>query len=175
MGLVPTTSTAALHALGDALTMAVLRSRPFGTSEYALLHPGGKIGRSVMRVGELMRSGAANPLVRDTARLSEAVVVMTNTAGRPGATNVVDRDGRLVGIFTDGDLRRLVEKGQTNFDVPLLEVMGKRPRFASPEMLVLEAARLMREARVDQLPVVDAEGKAVGLLDVQDLLAARFV
>jgi len=175
MGLVPTTSTAALHALGDALTLAVLRSRPFGTSEYALLHPGGKIGRSVMRVGELMRAGNANPLVRDTARLSEAVVVMTNTAGRPGATNVVDREGRLVGIFTDGDLRRLVEKGQTNFDVPLLEVMGKRPRFASPEMLVLEAARLMREARVDQLPVVDAEGKAVGLLDVQDLLAARFV
>jgi arabinose-5-phosphate isomerase len=175
MGLVPTTSTAALHALGDALTMAVLRSRPFGTSEYALLHPGGKIGRSVMRVGELMRAGNANPLVRDTARLSEAVVVMTNTPGRPGATNVVDRDGRLVGIFTDGDLRRLVEKGQTNFDAPLLEVMGKRPRFVSPEMLVLEAARLMREARVDQLPVVDAEGRAVGLLDVQDLLAARFV
>ncbi len=175
MGLVPTTSTAALHALGDALTLAVLRSRPFGTSEYALLHPGGKIGRSVMRVGELMRAGNANPLVRDTARLSEAVVVMTNTVGRPGATNVVDRDGRLVGIFTDGDLRRLVEKGQTNFDAPLLEVMGKRPRFVSPEMLVLEAARLMREARVDQLPVVDAEGKAVGLLDVQDLLAARFV
>jgi arabinose-5-phosphate isomerase len=175
MGLVPTTSTAALHALGDALTMAVLRSRPFGTSEYALLHPGGKIGRSVMRVGELMRAGNANPIVRDTARLSEAVVVMTNTVGRPGATNVVDREGRLVGIFTDGDLRRLVEKGQTNFDAPLMEVMGKRPRFVSPEMLVLEAARLMREARVDQLPVVDAEGRAVGLLDVQDLLAARFV
>jgi arabinose-5-phosphate isomerase len=175
MGLVPTTSTAALHALGDALTLTVLRSRPFGTSEYALLHPGGKIGRSVMRVGELMRAGTANPLVRDTARLSEAVVVMTNTPGRPGATNIVDREGRLVGIFTDGDLRRLVEKGHTNFELPLLEVMGKRPRFVSPEMLVLEAARLMREARVDQLPVVDAEGKAVGLLDVQDLLAARFL
>ena len=173
MGLVPTASTAALHALGDALTMAVLRARPFSSAEYALLHPAGKIGRSVMRVSELMRSGSANPLVRDSAKLSEAVVVMTNTPGRPGATNVVDRHGKLVGIFTDGDLRRLVEQGHTDFERPLREVMGKRPRCVGPEVLVLEATRLMREARVDQLPVVDAEGKAVGLLDVQDLLAAR--
>ena len=174
MGMVPTASTAALHAIGDALAMAVLRARPFGSAEYALLHPGGKIGRSVMRVFELMRSGPSNPVVRDTAKLSEAVVVMTNTPGRPGATNVVDRQGRLVGIFTDGDLRRLVEQGRTNFDLPIREVMGKRPRCVGPEVLVLEATKLMREFRVDQLPVVDAEGKAVGLLDVQDLLAARF-
>ncbi len=174
MGLVPTASTAALHAIGDALAMAVLRARPFGSAEYALLHPGGKIGRSVMRVFELMRSGPSNPIVRDTAKLSEAVVVMTNTPGRPGATNVVDRQGRLVGIFTDGDLRRLVEQGRTDFDLPIREVMGKRPRCVGPEVLVLEATKLMREFRVDQLPVVDAEGKAVGLLDVQDLLAARY-
>jgi arabinose-5-phosphate isomerase len=174
MGLVPTTSTAALHALGDALVMALLRARSFGTSEYALLHPGGKIGRSVMRVFELMRSGPANPLVRDTAPLREAVGVMTKTPGRPGATSVVDAEGRLVGIFTDGDLRRLVEQGRTDFDVPLLAVMGRRPRCVGPEVLVVEATRLMREFRVDQLPVVDAEGRAVGLLDVQDLLAARF-
>ena len=173
MGLVPTASTAALHALGDALAMAVLRARPFGSAEYALLHPGGKIGRSVMRVHELMRSGAAHPVVRETARLSEAVVVMTNTPGRPGATNVVDAQGLLVGIFTDGDLRRLVERGETDFERPVGTVMGKRPRCVGPEVLVLEATRLMREARVDQLPVVDAEGHAVGLLDVQDLLAAR--
>jgi arabinose-5-phosphate isomerase len=174
MGMVPTASTAALHAIGDALAMAVLRARPFGSAEYALLHPGGKIGRSVMRVFELMRSGNANPVVRDSAKLSEAVVVMTNTPGRPGATNVVDRQGRLVGIFTDGDLRRLVERGETNFDRPIREVMGKRPRCVGPEVLALEATKLMREFRVDQLPVVDAEGKAVGLLDVQDLLAARY-
>ncbi len=174
MGMVPTASTAALHAIGDALAMAVMRARPFSSNEYALLHPGGKIGRSVMRVFELMRSGSANPIVRDSAKLSEAVVVMTNTPGRPGATNVVDRQGRLVGIFTDGDLRRLVERGETNFERPIREVMGKRPRCVGPEVLVLEATRLMREFRVDQLPVVDAEGKAVGLLDVQDLLAARY-
>jgi arabinose-5-phosphate isomerase len=175
MGLVPTASTAALHAVGDALAMTLLRSREFGTEEYALLHPGGKLGRSVQRVFEVMRTGPANPVVRDTAKLSDAVAVMTRTPGRPGATNVVDRQGRLVGIFTDGDLRRLVEQGRTDFTVPVREVMGRRPRCVSPETLVLTAAAQMREIKVDQLPVVDAEGRAVGLLDVQDLLAARFL
>ena len=175
MGLVPTASTAALHAVGDALAMTLLRSREFGTEEYALLHPGGKLGRSVQRVFEVMRTGPANPVVRDTAKLSDAVAVMTRTPGRPGATNVVDRQGRLVGIFTDGDLRRLVEQGRTDFTIAVREVMGRRPRCVSPETLVLTAAAQMREIKVDQLPVVDAEGRAVGLLDVQDLLAARFL
>ena len=175
MGLVPTTSSAALHAIGDALAMTLLKSRQFTSEEYALFHPGGKLGRSVMRVFELMRSGDANPVVRDTAPLHDAVVVMTNTPGRPGAANVVDKSGRLVGIFTDGDLRRLVERGKTDFDVPVKDVMGRHPRFVAPEELALTAAALMREAKVDQVPVVDAEGKPVGLLDVQDLLAARFL
>lgn len=175
MGLVPTASTAALHAVGDALAMTVLRSRPFGTEDYALLHPGGKLGRSVQRVFELMRTGTANPLVRDTAPLSAVVGVMTKTPGRPGAACVVDKAGKLVGIFTDGDLRRRVEAGLTDFTVPVRELMGKRPRCVTPETLVLTAATQMRELRVDQLPVVDVEGRAVGLLDVQDLLAAKFV
>lgn len=175
MGLVPTASSAALHAIGDALAMTLVKRRQFTTAEYALFHPGGKIGRSVMRVYEVMRSGEANPVVRDSASLSEVLVVMTNTPGRPGAANVVDKAGRLVGIFTDGDLRRLVEQGRTRFDVSVGEVMGKHPRFVTPEELVLSAATRMREARVDQLPVVDAEGRPVGLLDVQDLLAARLV
>ncbi|MCP3101212.1 KpsF/GutQ family sugar-phosphate isomerase [Myxococcus sp. K15C18031901] len=175
MGLVPTASTAALHALGDALTMAVLRSRPFGTDDYALLHPGGKLGRSVQRVFELMRTGDANPLVRDTAPLAEVVGVMTKTPGRPGAACVVDRAGRLVGIFTDGDLRRRVEQGLTDFQIPVRNVMGKNPRCVTPQTLVLAATAQMRELRVDQLPVVDVDGRAVGLLDVQDLLAAKFL
>src|SRR5918996_459725 len=175
MGLVPTASTAALHALGDALAMTLVRLKQFSSDDYALFHPGGKLGRSVMRVFDVMRSGASNPVVRDTAPLREAVVVMTNTPGRPGAANVVDRSGRLVGIFTDGDLRRLVERGHSDFQVPVREVMGRHPRCVSPEELVLEAAAKIREACVDQLPVVDADGKPVGLLDVQDLLAARVV
>lgn len=175
MGLVPTASSAALHAVGDALAMTLLKVRQFTSAEYAVFHPGGKLGRSVMRVFEVMRAGNANPVVRDFSPLSEAVAVMTKTPGRPGATNVVDRAGRLVGIFTDGDLRRLVEQGRTDFTVKVRDVMGKHPRFISPEELVMEAAAKMREAAVDQLPVVDADGRAVGLLDVQDLLAARVV
>lgn len=173
LGLVPTASTAALHAIGDALAMTLLRSREFTAAEYALFHPGGKLGRSVMRVSEVMRAGKANPLVRETAKLSDVVVVMTNTPGRPGAANVVNAKGLLMGIFTDGDLRRLVEQGHTDFNLPVKDVMAKKPRFISPETLVLTAAAQMREFHVDQLPVVDAAGKAVGLLDVQDLLAAR--
>jgi arabinose-5-phosphate isomerase len=175
LGLVPTASSAALHGVGVALAMTLLRRRSFGSEEYAVFHPGGKLGRSVMRVHEVMRTGEANPVVKETAKLSQVVAVMTRTPGRPGAANVVDRAGKLVGIFTDGDLRRLVQKGQVSFDVPVREVMGKKPRFVTPELLVMAAAAQMREAGVDQLPVLDADGAPVGLLDVQDLLAARLV
>ncbi len=175
MGLVPTASSAALHAMGDALAMTLVKQRQFTQQQYALYHPGGKLGLKVMRVFEVMRQGDANPLVRETAPLSDVVVVMTNTKGRPGAANVVDRSGRLVGIFTDGDLRRLVERGRTDFSTPVREVMNPHPRFVSPEDLVLSAAAVMREHRIDQVPVVDADGRPVGLLDVQDLLAARVI
>ncbi len=173
MGLVPTASSAALHAVTDALAMTVAWRRDFSPTDYARFHPGGKLGRSVLTVREVMRQGKANPVVRDDATLSEAVVVMTNTPGRPGATNVVDAKGRLVGIFTDGDLRRLAEQKRLKLSKKVALVMARHPRCVGPEELVLAAAALMREARVDQLPVVDGAGLAVGLLDVQDLLAAR--
>lgn len=175
MGLVPTASSAALHAVADALAMTLAWRRDFSRSDYALLHPGGKLGRQVLKVKELMRHGKAHPVVHERTQLSEAVVVMTNTPGRPGATNVVDGKGLLVGIFTDGDLRRLAEQRRLDFAAPVKAVMSKRPRVVSPEELVLTASALMREAHVDQLPVVAADGKPVGLLDVQDLLAARLV
>jgi arabinose-5-phosphate isomerase len=173
MGLVPTASSAALHAVCDALAMTLAWRREFSESEYALYHPGGKLGRSVMKVREVMRTGEANPLIRDTATLEQVVVVMTRTRGRPGAANVIDTKGRLVGIFTDGDLRRLAEHHELDLERRISEVMMRHPRCIGPEELVLAAAALMRELKVDQLPVVDAEGRAVGLLDVQDVLAAR--
>jgi len=175
MGLAPTTSTAALLAVGDALAMVVLENRPFGRDEYALYHPGGKLGRHLMKVHELMRGGESNPLVRADAPLKQAVAVMTRTPGRPGAATVVDGRGKLLGVFTDGDLRRLVERQQVDFDVPISTVMTRNPRTVRPDERLLEAARVMREARIDQVPVVDADGRAVGLLDVQDLLAARIL
>jgi arabinose-5-phosphate isomerase len=175
MGLAPTASTAVLLALGDALAMTVLAERPFDREEYALYHPGGKLGRGLMKVGELMRAGDANPVVAETAPLREAVAVMTETPGRPGAASVVDAAGRLVGIFTDGDLRRLVEHGETDFTRPVSSVMGRGPRTVRPEGLVVDAARVLRQARIDQVPVVDGEGRPVGLLDVQDLLTAKIL
>src|SRR5512145_565934 len=175
MGLAPTASTAVLLAVGDALAMTVLANRAFDKEEYALFHPGGKLGRGLMKVGELMRQGAANPVIAESAPLSAAVAVMTETAGRPGAASVVDAAGRLSGIFTDGDLRRLVEHGQTDFSRPVSGAMGKNPRRVRPDALVTEAAHVMRKARIDQVPVVDDDGKPVGLLDVQDLLAAKIL
>jgi arabinose-5-phosphate isomerase len=173
MGLVPTASSAALHAMSDALAMTLAWRRAFTTSDYALLHPGGKLGRSVLKVGEVMRTGAANPLVFEAASVSEAIVVMTNTPGRPGATNVIDKKGRLTGIFTDGDLRRLLQKKAFDLAAPVSNVMARKPRCVESTELLLSAAAVMREFHVDQLPVVDAKGKAVGLLDVQDVLAER--
>ncbi|MER2562258.1 MAG: KpsF/GutQ family sugar-phosphate isomerase [Myxococcaceae bacterium] len=175
IGLVPTASSAALLAMSDALAMTLAWQRELTPERYAHFHPGGKLGRSVLKVKEVMRAGDANPLVRDSASISKALVVMTNTPGRPGATNVIDRAGKLVGIFTDGDFRRLAEQGHMQLGNAVSSVMAKRPRTIGPDELVLTAAAMMRETKVDQLPVVDSHGRPVGLVDVQDLLAARVV
>lgn len=173
-GMVPTTSTAAMHAMCDALAMTALKHRAFGTDEYALLHPGGALGRSMMRVGELMRVGEANPILGESATIAEAVRVMTNTVGRPGAASLVDAEGRLSGIFTDGDLRRVIEHGHRDFSAPVSSVMGRSPKTARAEEKVGDAAARMRAGGIDQLPVIDADRRPIGLLDIQDLLAARF-
>jgi arabinose-5-phosphate isomerase len=173
MGLAPTASTAALLAVGDAIAMTVLKNRPFDREEYALYHPGGKLGRGLMKVREVMRHGEANPIVSEKVTLAQALAVMTETPGRPGAATVVGADGRLRGVFTDGDLRRMVEHGSVDFRAPIAKVMSRNPRTVRPDALVVDAARVLRQARIDQVPVVDEHDRPVGLLDVQDLLAAR--
>jgi arabinose-5-phosphate isomerase len=109
--------------------------------------------------------------VQADAPLAEAVRVMTQTPGRPGATSVVDATGVLVGVFTDGDLRRLLEEGRFSLTIAVGEVMCRAPRTVSPTTLVQDATRILREKTIDQLPVVDDAGRPVGLLDVQDVLA----
>jgi arabinose-5-phosphate isomerase len=175
LNLVPTASSAALHALGDALAMAVSRRHPLTEESYARVHPGGALGRKVARVREVMRQGEANPVVKASSSLRDALLVMSNTRGRPGCALVEDGTGKLVGIFTDGDLRRLLEHGAVRMEAPIGEVMHAGPARVGPDDLVTAAAAVLRARHIDQLPVVDADGRTVGLLDVQDLLDARFL
>ena len=145
--------------------------QPSYQSGYARFHPGGSLGRKFMRVDELMRKDKRNPTVRIGATVLEAIAVMTKTPGRPGATSVIDIDGRLLGFFTDGDLRRLLENGLESIrDLLIDEVMTAQPKAISPETLALEALAVLHQHRVDQLPVVGGDGSLVGILDVQDLL-----
>ena len=170
--LAPTTSTSAMLALGDALAMVVLDERKFTREDYALFHPAGSLGRKLMRVGEVMRKGEELPLVTSDKRVDQVLVTMSRTPGRPGAALVIDEAGKLIGIFTDGDLRRLFETGK-DVHAPVGEFMGAQPKSVGPEALVEEAQRLLQEYHIDQVPVLDDEGRPVGLLDVQDLLDIR--
>jgi len=170
-GLAPSASTTAMLALGDALALVVQDGRKFGPDEFARFHPGGDLGRRLMKVGELMRQGDRNPQVRSGSTVLQAIEVMTRTPGRPGATSVVDQDGRLLGFFTDGDLRRLIEDGLANpRERRIDEAMTKNPRSIVPDTFALEALALLHQFAVDQLPVVDGDNRLLGLLDVQDLL-----
>jgi arabinose-5-phosphate isomerase len=173
-GLAPSASTTAMLALGDALALVVQEGRRFGPEEFARFHPGGDLGRRLMKVGELMRTGERNPQVRLGATVLQAIEIMTRTPGRPGATSVVDPAGKLVGMFTDGDLRRLIERGLANPRERLIDdAMTKNPRRIGADTFAFEALALLHQFEIDQLPVVDAEDRLLGLLDVQDLLTLK--
>ena len=172
--LAPTASTSAMLALGDALAMVVLSERGFDREDYARYHPAGNLGRRLMPVSEIMRKGAELPLVPCGTEVREVIITMSSTPGRPGAALVVDGDGLLVGIFTDGNLRRMLESGRVDqLGAPVDEFMGHDPKTISPDEPVEGAQRLMQAHRVDQIPVLNDEGRPVGLLDVQDLLDIR--
>jgi arabinose-5-phosphate isomerase len=173
LGLAPSASSTAMLALGDALALTVLKRRNFSKEEYAFYHPGGELGRKLLTVEMVMRSGQANPVVKENCRVTEALKVMTHTQGRPGAVSVVDGKGRLTGFFTDGDLRRHLESasgGQDFLKGTIKEVMTRNPKVIRKDSLAAEAYNLLKVNKIDQLPVVDEKGVAVGILDVQDLL-----
>ncbi len=174
LNLAPTASTSAILAMGDALAMVVLQERRFGHEEYALYHPAGSLGRSLMKVREVMRSGDGMPLVTSGTTIREVVLVMNRTPGRPGAALVVDAAGALVGIFTHGDLSRLLEReGRIEMGEAVDAHMGRSPKVIGPDRLVEEANRMLREHRIDQIAVIDDQRRPLGLLDVQDLLDVR--
>jgi arabinose-5-phosphate isomerase len=174
MNLAPTASTTAMLAMGDALAMVVSQARSFSREDYARFHPGGALGRRLMKIGDMMRSGDQLPLLKAGSTLKETVLVMNRTSGRPGAALIVDENGVLVGIFTHGDLARLFERGITLEAGDIVDRhMGRAPKTVRAEALVEDAQRLLHDHRIDQLAVVDEAHRPIGLVDVQDLLDLR--
>jgi arabinose-5-phosphate isomerase len=170
MGLAPTTSTTLMLGLGDAVAVALLARKGFSATDFRLFHPGGKLGQRLARVRELMHTGAEVPLAPETTRMDEALVRMT--AGRFGCLGLTDGAGRLVGIITDGDLRRHMEPGLLGRVAA--EVMTRNPRTIGPDALAAEALREMNERRITALFVVEAR-RPTGILHVHDLLRAGVV
>jgi len=183
MNLAPTASTTAMLALGDALALTVSRRRDFSVDDFQRVHPGGTLGRQLMPIVHAMRFRAGDnlPIIRRDETLAEAYTTARTVADasglrRAGALLVVDDVGRLAGIFTDGDLRRLVESGTADgLAQPLGAIMTANPRRLADDALVRDAVQLIREHRIDEVPVVDADGKPVGLIDVQDLMALKVI
>lgn len=168
-GLAPTTSTTMQLALGDALAVAVLEARGFSPEQFRGFHPGGKLGARLKKAGDLMHGVAELPLVAETASLAEAVVIMTSR--RFGVAGVLDRDGRLVGMMTDGDVRRAFQKG-TALDTPVTEAMTRNPRTAGAGELAAELLGVMNERRITSVFILDAAGRPEGILHMHDLLRA---
>lgn len=166
--LAPTASTTAALAMGDALAVVLLEKRGFRMEDYALYHPGGNLGRQLLKVRDVMRTGARNPIVAEDALVREALI--TATRARAGSALIVDNAGRLTGIFTDGDLRRSLEKDPELLTKCVKDYMTRSPLAISPDKLVAEAMRLIKNERKKDLPVVDEGGKPVGFVDEQDLL-----
>lgn len=172
LNLAPTASTTAALALGDALAVALLEARGFSEEDFARSHPGGSLGRRLLtHVRDVMRSGDEVPSVPDTASLAQAVLEISRK--RMGMTAVLAADGRVAGVFTDGDLRRSLEKGIDLRIACIADVMTRKPRTIRPEALAVEAVQLMEASKTTQLPVVDGSGKLVGALNIHDLFRAR--
>ncbi|MHC4819148.1 MAG: KpsF/GutQ family sugar-phosphate isomerase, partial [Planctomycetota bacterium] len=174
VGLAPTTSTTAQLALGDALAMTVAKRRNFSQEEYAAFHPGGALGRSLLRVHEIMKGKDAVPPAKIGTKTSDALVEAGGLGRRPGALPVVGPRGSLRGLLTDGDVRRHLLRDRNFVDEPIESVMTTDPVSARAGQLAAEAWHLMKQKSFDYLPVVDADGRYVGLLDVQDFLIAGF-
>lgn len=177
LNLAPTASTTAMLAAGDALALALARRRNFQADDFHRHHPGGMLGAGLRQITETLRFRVGHNLavLRDSMSVRQALAA-TGEGRRAGAIMLVDAEGRLSGIFTDGDLRRLVNSGGIEaLDVPILSVMTARPICLPIDALVRDAVRLVQERRLDEIPVVDRDGKPVGLVDVQDLIAMRVV
>ncbi len=174
LNLAPTASTTATLALGDALAVALLDARGFREEDFARSHPGGALGRRLLtHVHDVMRSGDAIPAVTAKASLSSALLEITKKG--IAMTAIVDEEFHAIGVFTDGDLRRLIENVQDFTKISIADVMHINPHTIAPNRLAVDAVALMEEFRINQLLVADADGKLVGALHIHDLTRAKVI
>lgn len=166
--LAPTASTTATLVMGDALAMTVLQARGFKKSDFARYHPSGAIGRALLtRIGDIMRSGERNAIAREDMVVKDALLVMTRA--RSGSLSIVDKRGKLVGVFTDGDFRRQISTDEQLLSRLLKTIMTKNPIAIHEDALAVEALKIFNERNIDDLVVVNAKREPVGLVDSQDL------
>lgn len=178
LGLAPSASTTAMLALGDALALAVMKARNFTAEDFALFHPAGQLGRKLMSVAEAMsfRKGENLPTASDKLTIASVLHEVSRIKRRSGAVILMDDDGKISGIFTDGDLRRVVtDSDGAALSRPIADFMTRNPRRIRSDRLASEAMAVMRKYRFDELPVVDADDKPVGLIDVQDLVVLKML
>jgi arabinose-5-phosphate isomerase len=174
LNLAPTASTTAAMAVGDALAVALLERRNFQPDDFAALHPGGRLGKKLLRVEHLMHKGVALPSVKESAAMSEVFHEMS--AKKLGMTTVVTSDGKLAGILTDGDLRRLMEKHKgAALDLTASAAMTKNPQTIEPHTLASEALNLMEKRRITSVVVTDANGKVQGVVHLHDLWTLQLI
>jgi arabinose-5-phosphate isomerase len=167
--LAPTASTTAMLAMGDALALTVSNFKKFKKEQLAILHPLGVIGKKLtMQVKDIMRKGKQNPVVKHNDTVESSLLVMTGT--KVGATSVVDNGGKLIGFFTDGDLRRHLQNDDKILKKNISSVMTKNPLVVTPETMAVEAAKILKDYNIDNIPVVSKDNKPVGILDQGDLL-----
>ena len=174
LNLAPTSSTTAALAMGDALAVACLEARGFSHEDFARSHPGGALGRKLLtRVSDVMRTGSSLPTVSTKASVFEALEEITRKG--MGMTAVIDASGQAVGIFTDGDLRRLIERTGDVRNLPVTTGMTPSPKFIRSDALAVDAASFMDQHRLNQMLVADAGGKLIGALHMHDLMAAKVI
>ncbi|MBA3996979.1 MAG: KpsF/GutQ family sugar-phosphate isomerase [Candidatus Accumulibacter sp.] len=174
LNLAPTASTTAALALGDALAVALLDARGFGAEDFARSHPGGALGRRLLtHVRDVMRAGDAVPAVAPEARVADAILEISR--GGIGMTAVVTPERRVLGIFTDGDLRRAFANDLDLRTLTVADIMGRKPRSIGPDKLAVEAVEMMEHYKINQLPVVDEDGALIGALNMHDLFQAKVI
>jgi len=168
LNLAPTASTTATMAMGDALAVALLERRGFSPGDFAALHPGGRLGKKLLRAENLMHAGEAMPRVVATAKMPDVIYEMSKKG--LGMTTVVDAEGRLAGILTDGDLRRLMQqRGAATLDLSVSDCVTRNPQTIAPGELAGSALRMMEERKITSLVVVDADRRPLGVVHLHDL------